>query len=120
VPGSSLEPRAELSEISAGVARLFAERLGRGPRKTRALWADGDVIVVLLEIDFTRAERTLRDGGRTADIVRARCLLQELLEPALTEIVEVATRRTVCAVLSAARTTPELSSEVFVLEPALG
>lgn len=117
MPGSSTEPRSELSEISAAVARLFAERLGRGPRKTRALWADGDVIVVLLEIDFTRAEATLRDGGRDADVIIARRLLQELLEPQLVEIVETATRRRVRTVLTAARTGPELSAEVFVLEP---
>ncbi|HEU4977003.1 MAG TPA: Na-translocating system protein MpsC family protein [Baekduia sp.] len=117
MPGSTAEPRAELSEISAGVARLFAERLGRGPRKTRALWADGDVIVVLLEIDFTRAEQTLRGAGREADVVIARRMLQELLEPELVAIVQAATGRTVRAVLSAARTAPELSAEVFALEP---
>lgn len=117
MPGSSLEPRAELSEISAGLARLFAERLGRGPRKTRAMWADGDVLVVLLEIDFTRAESTLCHGGRTGDVVVGRQLLQQLLEPQLKGIVEAATGRTVRAVLSAARVAPELSTEVFVLEP---
>lgn len=117
MPGSGLEPRAELSEISAAVARLFSERLGRGPRKTRALWADGDVVVVLLEIDFTRGELTLRTGGRMEDIVTARRVLQGLLEPQLVEIVEAATRRTVRAALTAARIDPELSCAVFVLEP---
>jgi uncharacterized protein YbcI len=117
VPGQGLEPRAELTEISAGVARLFADRLGRGPRKTRALWADGDALVVLLEIDFTRAEEVLRDGGQVEHVVTARRVLQEMLESDLRAIVEAATGRRVRTVLTSARVDPEVSAEIFLFVP---
>jgi uncharacterized protein YbcI len=120
VPGSGLEPRVELTEISSGVARLFADRLGRGPRKTRALWADGDVLVVLLDIDFTRPEEVMRDGGRVEHVVTARRVLQEMLEADLRAIVEAATARRVRTVLTSARVDPEVSAEIFVLEPLQG
>ena len=117
MPGQGLEPRAELTEISAGVARLFADRLGRGPRKTRALWADGDALVVLLEIDFTRAEEVLRDGGQVEHVVTARRVLQEMLESDLRAIVEAATGRRVRTVLTSARVDPEVSAEIFLFVP---
>jgi uncharacterized protein YbcI len=118
-PGSARGVAAEsvLADVSAAVGRLFRDRWGRGPRKCRALWAGPDVLLVLVEGSRTVAEETLRAGGHEDQVLADRLTLQELIEVDLRSLVETATGRSVRTFLSAARVEPDVSAELFLLEP---
>jgi uncharacterized protein YbcI len=103
-----------LSSVSAAVARVFSERWGRGPQKTRAYWAGEDVLVVVLENGHTVAEQTLLEAGHDREVIGGRRLLQELLEPQLRSAVEDVTGRTVRQFLSATALHPDVSVEIFL------
>ena len=45
--------------ISNEMVRIYKERFGRGPTKTRTQWAGPDVVVVTLEDTLTPVERSL-------------------------------------------------------------
>jgi uncharacterized protein YbcI len=111
---SPLRAESALSEISAGVARLISERWGRGPRRTRAVWADHDVLVVLLENGHTAAEQTLRRAGRDDELIAGRRALREAIAPELTAVVEQATGRKVRALLGATALDPSVSAEIVL------
>jgi uncharacterized protein YbcI len=103
-----------LSSVSAAVARVFSERWGRGPQKTRAYWAGEDVLVVVLESGHTVAEQTLLKAGHGREVIGGRTLLQELVEPQLRAAVEDVTGRTVRQFLSATALDPDVSVEIFL------
>jgi uncharacterized protein YbcI len=111
---SGTRAESALSEISAGIARLISDRWGRGPRKTRAMWADDDVLVVLLENGHTAAERTLRRAGRDDELIAGRRALREAIAPELTAVVEQATGRKVRSLLGATALDPNVSAEIFL------
>jgi uncharacterized protein YbcI len=107
-----------LSELSAGISRVFSERWGRGPRKCRVHWAGDDVLLVLLEDGHTQSERTLRGAGHVQEILSCRRALQRIVEDDMRRLVAQTTGREVDAVLSATRLEPDLSAEIFVLAPS--
>jgi uncharacterized protein YbcI len=49
-----------LSAISLEMVRIYKDQFGRGPTKTRTVWAGSDILVVTLEETFTPAERRPR------------------------------------------------------------
>ena len=55
------------SRIPNEMVRLHSEYYGRGPTKAK-VYADGDLIVVVLEETFTPAERTLIARGEPEGI----------------------------------------------------
>jgi uncharacterized protein YbcI len=107
--------RDVLAEACVGAAALFRERWGRGPRKCRAHWAGPDTVVLVLHDIRTRAEETLVEHARTAEVIAARTAFNTLLEPELSAIVERATRRTVSAVVGGTRLEPDVTTAVFLL-----
>ena len=96
------------------MTRLHAEYYGRGPTKTRTVIAD-DVVVVLLEETFTRAERTLVDRGEVEAIQQIRRRFQQTMKEEFTAIVEQATGRKVRAFLSETNLEEDVSVEFFLL-----
>jgi uncharacterized protein YbcI len=102
-------------EIANAIARLHKEYVGRGPTNSRTT-IDGDLVVVLLEGGFTRAERTLDDSERRDLVVAGRTGLQDAMRSELVSVVERVLGRRVRSLMSANDLERNLQSEVFVLE----
>jgi uncharacterized protein YbcI len=100
--------------ISREIVRLQAEYYGKGPTKARTHIVD-DVVVVVLEESFTRAEKTLVDRGERDAIQQIRRRFQQQMSDDFTSIVEQATGRKVRAFLSETEIDQDISVELFLL-----
>lgn len=103
-----------VAEISREIVRAYAHYYGRGPTKARTTWKD-DVVVVILEEIFTRAERTLLDAGHFEQVRATRQAFQDEVEPMFRQLVEQATGRRVRSFLSQV-SRDGIAAETFVLE----
>lgn len=102
---------------SGELVTIFREFLGKGPERCKAYWAGSDMLVVLMAGGFTVAEQTLFAAGRGAAVQESRMALQETLAERMEGKVEELTGRKVVAFLSASHQEPDLSAELFLLEP---
>jgi uncharacterized protein YbcI len=111
------EPRA-LGEmramISREIVRLQAEYYGKGPTKAKTYIFD-DVVVVVLEETFTRAEKTLAQRGEGDAIQHIRRRFQQQMAEDFTSVVEQATGRSVRVFLSDTNIPADVSVEMFLL-----
>lgn len=105
---------AVISAISREVVRIHAQFYGRGPTKARTIWRHNVVVVILEEI-FTKAEEVLIDADHFDHVRAHRQAFQDHVEPLFRNSVEQATGRKVRAFLSQV-TEEGIASEVFVLE----
>jgi uncharacterized protein YbcI len=104
-----------VAEISREVVRVHARYYGRGPTKARAIWRS-DVVVVILEEVFTKAELLLVEAGSFDQVRSHRQAFQDQVEPLFRNIVEQATGRPVRSFLSqVSEESGGVASEVFVL-----
>jgi uncharacterized protein YbcI len=99
------------------MVRIYKEQFGRGPTKTRTLWAGPDIVLVTLEQTFTPAEHKLRALGEHARLRELRTLFQYAETAEFCEPVERLTGRKVRAFLSGIDTEADLATEMFVLHP---
>jgi uncharacterized protein YbcI len=106
-----------LSAISNEMVRIYKEQFGRGPTKTRTVWAGPDILVVTLEQTLTSAERKLVEFGEEARLRDLRMLFQYAELESFCGPVERITGRKVKAFVSGIDTTADLASEMFVLHP---
>jgi uncharacterized protein YbcI len=102
------------AEIANGIVRLQTEYYGKGPTKAKTHITD-DVVVVVLEETFTKAERTLVDRGEVEAIQQIRRRFQQAMADEFTSIVEQATGRVVRAFLSETNLEADVSVEFFLL-----
>ena len=100
--------------ISREIVRLQAEYYGKGPTKAKTYIVD-DLVVVVLEETFTRAEKTLADRGERDAIQHIRRRFQQQMAESFTSIVEQATGRKVRAFLSETDIDADVSVETFLL-----
>jgi len=100
--------------ISTEMTRLHREYYGRGPTKARTYIQD-DLVAVVLEETFTRAERTLVDRGEIDAIQQIRRRFQQQMAEEFTALVEQATGRKVRAFLSETNLEEDVSVEIFLL-----
>jgi uncharacterized protein YbcI len=100
--------------ISQGLVRLNSEYYGRGPTRART-YITGDLVAVVLEETFTRAERTLVERGEVDAVQQIRRRFQQQMKEEFTAIVEQATGRTVRAFLSETNLEADVSVEIFLL-----
>src|SRR3954463_794454 len=98
--------------ISSEIVRLQAEYYGKGPTKAKTYIVD-DLVVVVLEESFTRAEKTLVDRGERDAIQQIRRRFQQQMSDDFTSIVEQATGRKVRAFLSETEIDQDISVELF-------
>jgi uncharacterized protein YbcI len=99
-------------EISNAISRLHKEFVGRGPTNSRTT-IDGDLVVVLLDGGYTRAEQTLT-ANDNADLVAAgRLGLQDAMRQAMIAAVEDTIGRRVHSFMSANDLNRNLQVEVF-------
>lgn len=101
------------ASISREIVKAHAQYYGRGPTKARTVWRE-DVVVVIREEIFTRAERTLVDGGHFEQVRATRQAFQDQIGPLFCQIIEQATGREVSNFLSQVNSNG-VAAEVFVL-----
>jgi uncharacterized protein YbcI len=104
--------------IVNAVVSVHSRRLGRGPTGANAFYRD-NVVVVLLQDGLTRAERSLVETGNDATVKRVREDCRDAMRDELVGAVEGLTGRHVLAFLSDQSVTPDVSTEVFVLDASL-
>src|SRR4051794_35064604 len=102
------------ARISREIVRLQAEYYGKGPTKAKTYIAD-DLVVVVLEESFTRAEKTLAERGEGDAIQHIRRRFQQQMADDFTSVVEQATGRRVRAFLSDTDIEHDVSVETFLL-----
>ena len=112
------DANSPLLAISNEMVRLYKEQFGRGPTKTRTLWAGSDVLVVLLEDTLTPAERNLAELGEHQRLRDLRTFFQYASAREFCEPIERISGRKVRAFLSGIDTRADgLATEIFVLHP---
>ena len=87
------------AKISKEMVRLQAEYYGKGPTRAKTYIVD-DLVVVVLEESFTRAEKTLVERGERDAIQHIRRRFQQQMAESFISIVEQATGRRVRVFLS--------------------
>ena len=100
--------------ISTEIVRLQAEYYGKGPTKAKTYISE-DVVVVVLEESFTRAEKTLAARGERETIQQIRRRFQQHMAENFTSVVEQVTGRKVRAFLSDTDIDQDVSVETFLL-----
>jgi uncharacterized protein YbcI len=106
-----------LVAVSDGVVRLLRDFAGKGPTTCKAYWAGPDILVVMLRGGYTAAEQTLFEGGHGQSVRESRMKLQDTLSARMSAMIEELTGRRVIAFMNASHQDPDLSAELFVLEP---
>jgi uncharacterized protein YbcI len=100
--------------ISKEVVRLQAEYYGKGPTRAKTYIVE-DLVVVVLEESFTRAEKTLAERGEKDAIEHIRRRFQQQMADDFTSVVEQATGRKVRVFLSETNVDLDVSVETFLL-----
>src|SRR3954462_13790068 len=103
--------------ISNEIVRLQAEYYGKGPTRSKTYIVD-DLVVIVLEESFTRAEKTLAQRGEREAIQHIRRRFQQQMAENFTSVVEQTTGRKVRAFLSETDIDHDVSVEVFLLSEA--
>jgi uncharacterized protein YbcI len=104
------------TKISDGIVSLLKDFYGTGPTRTKTYIVD-DLVVCLLRGGFTKAERTLLEGGRGHAVLTQRTEFQEVMRDRFVEVVEEATGRPVVGFMASGQQEPDMFCEVFVLGP---
>jgi uncharacterized protein YbcI len=100
--------------ISNEIVRLQAEYYGKGPTRAKTYIVE-DLVVVVLEESFTRAEKTLAERGERDAIEHIRRRFQQQMAEDFTSVVEHATGRKVRVFLSETNIDHDVSVETFLL-----
>ncbi len=104
------------ARISNEMVRLHSEYYGRGPNKAK-VYADGDLIAVVLEETFTPAEKTLIARGESDGIQDIRRRFQRAMADQFRSVIEQATGREVRSFMSETDLENDISIELFLLGP---
>ena len=104
------------SAISDGLVSLHKRYYGKGPVKAKTYLVNASVRCLLHE-GFTTVEKTLMRLGDPDAVRQMRRSFQDAMEQQFTAVVEQATGRKVIAYMSQIHCDPDISLEVFVLEP---
>jgi uncharacterized protein YbcI len=105
--------------ISTAVVRVFSDHTGRGPTKARTT-LDGEMVVVLLQDCMTKAERSLVQAGKDADVLQLRRSFQETMRVDLIAAVERLTASSVQVFMSANHIAPDTAAEIFLTDRKVG
>jgi uncharacterized protein YbcI len=101
--------------ISTAVVHVFSEHTGRGPTKARTT-IDGQTVVVILQDGMTKAERSLVEAGKDAEVLHLRRSFQETMRIDLVAVVEQLTESSVQVFMSANHIAPDTAAEIFLLD----
>ena len=117
MPNPGIDPGRRASAAANAITRLHREHYGRGAVSAHTV-IQRDYVIVFLEDIYTPAERTLLEAGELQAVHESRLAFQRAMKTRFIQAVEAATSRTVRAFLSQTHIAPDISCEVFVLEPA--
>jgi uncharacterized protein YbcI len=110
-------PEGELAAaISNAVVGAPARTTGRGPTKAKTTLGENGVFVVLQD-SLTHGEQTLADVGEGQAVLDLRRRWQPIMQADVTRDIERLTGRRVIGFMSDNHIDPDLTVEVFVLEP---
>lgn len=107
----------QVTAISDGLVALLKDYYGQAPSEVKSYYHD-DVVVCVLRGGFSRAERTLLDGGRGSLVLEHRAAFQAVMRDRFAAVVEAAVDRAVVAFMSGHQQDPDMMCQVFVLAPA--
>jgi uncharacterized protein YbcI len=114
--GSSRDDQGRIAAaISTAVVHVFFEHTGRGPTRARTT-INGTTLVVILQETMTKAERSLVEAGREAEVLQLRRSFQETMRDDLVAVVEQMTASRVNAFMSANHIAPDVAAEIFLLD----
>jgi uncharacterized protein YbcI len=114
--GSSRDDQGQIAAaISTAVVHVFSQHTGRGPTRARTT-IDGTTVVVILQDGMTKAERSLVEAGRHADVLQLRRSFQETMRGDLIAVVEQLTSSRVNTFMSANHIAPDAAAEIFLLD----
>jgi uncharacterized protein YbcI len=99
------------------MVRLHKKYTGRGPVRARTVIGNG-IVVCVLEDTLTKPERTLVDAGNDGQVLAVRRSIQNVLRDEAVAAVEEVTGRDVLSFMSENDVNPDVSAEVFVLQPS--
>ena len=105
------------AEISRSAVQLLREYTGRGPTRARTT-INGDSVMIVLGDILTKGERKLAENGKAERVLAVRHDFQLVMRDELVALVERTLDRKVIAFMSDNHLDPDLSVEVFILEPA--
>jgi uncharacterized protein YbcI len=105
------------ASISTGLVQLHKQYYGKGPTKAKTYLVN-DTVICMLKDGLTRVETTMLESGMPEAVHNMRRSFQEAMRERFTDIVQGATGRTVIAYMSNIHCNPDISLEVFVLEPS--
>jgi uncharacterized protein YbcI len=105
------------ARISTELLQLHSRYFGKGPSKARTEILD-DLIVCFLRDAFTTAERTLLAAGEDESVRESRAVFHRATDDEFRGVVERASGRRVVAHMSSIHFDPDISVELFVLEPS--
>jgi uncharacterized protein YbcI len=118
--GSMAEPptgrTSAATLISNGMSKLHRDYYGRGPGLVHTV-VGHDHVISFLEEMYTPVERTLIEAGELEAVTQTRLAFQRAMEGRFIGCVEDVMGRKVKAFLSQVHFDPEISAEIFVLEP---
>ncbi len=104
-------------EIANAIVGAYKELLGRGPTKTRVLFAGADTLLVVLEDTMTAQDRNLAALGQEARLREHRLFLTTAAEHQFRSIVESALGRRTLACISGFDIHRDVAMEIFTFEP---
>jgi uncharacterized protein YbcI len=111
-----VQDKHALAAISDLLVGLHREYYGKGPTKAKTFLVN-DTVLCMLKGGFTAVEKTLIADGRQQAVHDIRHSFQAAMEERFTNVVEDALGREVIAYMSAVHNNPDISAELFVLEP---
>ena len=110
------KPAEVEARISEEILKVQEESYGVGASAIKTHYLD-ELIIVIIDVDLTPAERTLLDAGNPDAVKRTREDFQAAIEATFTAIVEHATGRKVTSFLSSLSVDPLYAVELFRLDP---
>jgi uncharacterized protein YbcI len=105
-----------LARITSALVSLHKEFYGKGPLKAKTFLVN-DTVICVLEGGFTIVERTLIESGEADAVHHIRRRFQSAMQTQFTSVVEDALGRQIRAYMSQVHTDPDISVELFMLEP---
>src|SRR4051812_42780217 len=102
--------------ISNAITRLHREYYGRGATATRTV-IERNYVSVFMDDVYTPVERTLIDAGNQDSVRQTRHAFQDAMQERFSGAVEEIMERKVIAFMSQVHFDPDMSAELFVLEP---
>jgi uncharacterized protein YbcI len=113
------DPSGRAAAISTTITRLHREFYGRGATSSHTV-IQRDYVIAFLEDIYTSGERTLLAAGNEQTVRDTRQAFHEAMRARFSAAVEEIMGRKVIAFMSQVHVDPDLSADIFVLEPENG